>query len=239
VVAPGPRELHHRAVVEDHEHGAGDGADRAEDLGLAVEAPQPELLHPEEQRHDEGDGREDVDERGGEARRGQLRAQVVHVLVQHGPEEKKNQVNACRSVLGACRLQEQNHGWHGSRHVLEQDEPHDLEEDERRHPGPHSPAAAKPPSISNDITRKVRQLATEPPSMPLPLEEEGEGGHEEGGDEVAVDDEDEVAHAAAEGGDGDDVHPGEPHLQQHHVQVRLHLVQDLAHAHGGCLWLYH
>jgi hypothetical protein len=71
----------------------------------------------------------------------------------------------------------------------------------------------------------------------IPLEEEGEGGQDDGGDEVAVDDEDEVVHAALEGGDGDDVHPREPHLQQHHRQVRLHVVHQLPHAHGCCTYV--
>jgi hypothetical protein len=87
-------------------------------------------------------------------------------------------------------------------HVLDYGEPQDLEEDGLGHLGPHPP-----------------------------LEEEREGRHEHGGDEVAVHDEDEVIHAAPEGGHGDDVHPGEADLQQHHGQVRLHVAQDLAHAH--------
>lgn len=202
--AAGPRERHDGAVVEDHEHSAGDGADGAEDLGLAVEAPQPDLLHPEDERHEEGDRREDVDEGGGEARGGQLRAQVVHVLVQHG---------------------------------LQQRETHDLGEDERRHLGPHSPATLRQriniSRISTELPLSCMiRVAVMVHGTTVPLEEEREWGHDGGADDVAVDDEDEVAHAAAEGGDGDDVHAGEPHHEEHHVQVGLHLVQDLAHAHG-------
>jgi len=92
-----------------------------------------------------------------------------------------------------------------AQHILEHGKPHDLEEDERSHLGADTP-----------------------------LEDEGEGGHDDGGDEVAVDDEDEMVHAALEGGDGDDVHPGEPNLEEHHRQVRLHVVHQLPHAHGGC-----
>nr|ACR35375.1 unknown [Zea mays] len=70
-------------MVQDHEHRAGDREDRARDLGLAVHAPQPHLLHAQDQGHDERDGREDVYERRREAGRGQVRPHVVEVLVQH------------------------------------------------------------------------------------------------------------------------------------------------------------
>jgi hypothetical protein len=92
---------------------------------------------------------------------------------------------------------------HGSGNVLEHGEPQDLEEDGLRHLGPDPP-----------------------------LEEERKGRHEHGGDEVAVHDEDVVVHAVLQGGHGDDVHPREPHLQQHHRHVRLHVAQHLAHAHA-------
>jgi hypothetical protein len=78
-----PRERHHGAVVQDHEHRADDGEERADNLGLAVQAAQPHLLHAQDQGHDEGDAREGVDHRRHEPRRGHLRAHVVQVLVKN------------------------------------------------------------------------------------------------------------------------------------------------------------
>ena len=41
-----------------------------------------------------------------------------------------------------------------------------------------------------------------------------------------------MAHAALERGDGHHVHPGEPHLQQYHRQVRLRIVHNPSYTHS-------